>query len=418
MAWENGEVSTPADTAAEVRAFYESHPYPAPLKSLDEHRKLYRNPDRRRALSLLLWPTELPRAGREILVAGCGTSQAAAYAMREADAHVTGIDVSETSLGHTQELQRKYGLRNLDLHRLAIEEVRELGQTFDEIVCTGVLHHLPDPDVGLRALRGVLGRDGAIHVMVYGTYGRCGISMMQEYCRLLGVCANEEELQDLGALIGALSDDHPIAAVAKRAKDFRRPDALADALLHPQDRAYTVPELYAWLGRCGLTFARWFEQAPYLPQCGAIANMPHASRLRSLPPPTQHAAVELLRGTMTRHNFIAYRDDRDGERQPITFDGAAWRAYVPLRLPWTLCIRERLPHGAAAVLINRAHTYPDLALPIDSAEARVFAAIDGKRSADEIVRSAAGADGAERGRKFIERLWAYDQVVLDASGSH
>lgn len=411
-------ISASPDPADEVRAFYERRPYPAPLKSLDEHRKLYQNPDRRRALSLLLWPTEKPRAGRQILVAGCGTSQAAAYAMREPDAHVTGIDVSESSLSHTRELQGKYGLRNLDLRRLAVEEAGTLRRMFDHVVCTGVLHHLPDPDAGLRSLRAVLARDGAMHVMVYATYGRAGIYVMQEYCRLLGIRANEEELQDLGATIGALADDHPIADVAKRAKDFRRPDALADALLHPQDRSYTAPELYAWLARCGLTFARWFEQAPYLPQCGAMASLPHAARLRSLPAPSQHAAVELLRGTMTRHNFIAYRDDRSGESQPIVFDGEAWRRYVPLRLPWTLCLRERLPSGAAAVLINRAHTYPDLALPIDSAEARIFAAIDGKRTVDEIVRSAGGAHDAERARRFIERLWAYDQVVLDASGSH
>ncbi len=134
--------------------------------------------------------------------------------------------------------------------------------------------------------------------------------MMQEYCRLLGIGATEAELRELGTTIGALSADHPIAGVSRRAKDFRNPDALADALLHPQDRAYTVPQLYAWLERCGLSFGRWFEQAPYLPQCGAIARTPHAARLVSLSPPLQHAAVELLRGTMAKHNFIAYRDDR------------------------------------------------------------------------------------------------------------
>jgi hypothetical protein len=187
--------------------------------------------------------------------------------------------------------------------------------------------------------------------------------------------------------------------------------------LHPLDRAYTVPQLYAWLGRCGLKFGRWYEQAPYLPRCGAIAGMPHAARLRSLPPPSQHAAVELLRGTMIGHNFIAYRDDCAGKNQPVAFDGDAWRAYVPLRLPWTLCIRERLPAGAAAVLINRAHAYPDLALPINSEEACVFAAIDGKRTIEEILSSAAGSDGTERARRFIERLWDYDQIVFDASGS-
>jgi SAM-dependent methyltransferase len=401
-----------------VRAFYEDHPYPAPISDLDRHRELYRNPDRRRALSLLLWPTEKQRSDREILVAGCGTSQAATYALREPDAHVTAIDISETSLSHTRDLQQKYSLRNLDLHRLAIEQVEELGGKFDQIVCTGVLHHLPDPDLGLRALHNVLAPHGAMHLMVYATYGRAGIYMMQEYCRLLGVGASDEELRELGTTIVALPPDHPIADVARRTKDFRNPDALADALLHPQDRAYTVAQLYAWLERCRLSFGRWCEQAPYLPRCGAIARMPHAARLAALAPLLQHAAVELLRGTMTKHSFIAYRDDRAGPSQPITFDGDAWRGWVPLRLPWTLSIRDRVPPGSAAVLINRAHTYPDLALPIDAAQARVLEAIDGNRSVDQILRDAARGNSDEQARRFIEQLWEYDQIAFDATASH
>jgi 2-polyprenyl-3-methyl-5-hydroxy-6-metoxy-1,4-benzoquinol methylase len=403
-------------SAGEVRAFYDRHPYPAPIDNLDRYRDLYRNPKRRRAQSLLLWP-KTPPANREILIAGCGTSQAARYALREPDAHVTAIDISQTSLHHTRDLQRKYGLRNLDLHRLAIERVGELGKNFDQIVCTGVLHHLPDPDVGLRSLRGALAPNGAMHLMVYATYGRAGIYMMQEYCRLLGLGTSKAELRDLGAVISALSIDHPISGVARRTKDFRHLDTLADALLHPQDRAYTVPQLYAWLDRCGVSFGRWFEQAPYLPRCGAIAVSPHAARLISLSPQLQHAAVELLRGTMTRHSFVAYRDDRPNEGQSITFNGDAWRGYVPLRLPWTMCIRDRLPPGSAAVLVNPAHTYPDLALPIAAAQERILAAIDGMRSIDEVLRCAAGPMSDEEGRRFIECLWEYDQIVLEVPGS-
>jgi 2-polyprenyl-3-methyl-5-hydroxy-6-metoxy-1,4-benzoquinol methylase len=187
-------MSGPSDPADEVRAFYESHPYP-PLSNLDRHRELYRNPDRRRAVSHLLWPTRKPRPDRKILIAGCGTSQAVIHAMREPDAQVVGIDISEASLGHTRDLQRKYGLRNLELRRLAIEDVGGLGETFDEIVCTGVLHHLPNPDLGLRSLRAALAQDGALHIMVYAAYGRAGVYMMREYCRLLGVRATEEELR-------------------------------------------------------------------------------------------------------------------------------------------------------------------------------------------------------------------------------
>ena len=111
------------------------------------------------------------------------------------------------------------------------------------------------------------------------------------------------------------------------AMDINHPDALADALLHPNDRAYTVPQLYAWLERCGMSFGRWVEQAPYLAQCGMVAKTPHAERLAALPAPQQHAAVELLRGTMFRHNLIAYRDDRTG-REPADRLRRRWLAHV------------------------------------------------------------------------------------------
>ena len=93
-----------------------------------------------------------------MLVAGCGTSQAARHALRRPSAHVIGIDISETSIRHTLELKQKYNLSNLDVHQLPIEQVEELGEVFDPIVCTGVLHHLSDPQSGLRALRDGFGR--------------------------------------------------------------------------------------------------------------------------------------------------------------------------------------------------------------------------------------------------------------------
>ena len=201
---------------AELRDFYEKMPYPTPLTSLDEHRALYNNPERRRALFHLMWPTEKLRGNLEILVAGCGTSQAAKYALREPNARITAIDVSETSLIHTRALQEKYGLDNLTLHQLSIMDVQKLGQTYDHIVCTGVLHHLADPELGLRSLRNVLKPEGAMQIMVYAKYGRTGIYMFQEYCRLLGVAPSQKELIELGEVLGELPEDHPLASCCAR----------------------------------------------------------------------------------------------------------------------------------------------------------------------------------------------------------
>jgi len=396
----------------EVRDFYERMPYPAPLTNLDEHLDLYRNPERRRALFHLVWPAGRPRSGQEILVAGCGTSQAVRHALREPDARITAIDISQASLDHTRKLQQKYKVENLALHRLSVLDVAALGRTFDQILCTGVLHHLPDPDAGLQALRSVLKPDGAMQIMVYAAYGRTGIYMMQEYCRLLGVAAVDSELRTLGEVLTSLPEDHPLTSLMRKVKDFRHPDALADALLHPQDRAYTVPQVYQWLDRCGMSFGRWLEQAPYLPQCGVLAKTPHAARLDALPEPAQHAAVELFRGAITRHTFIACRSDRPAQCRPIRFTGEQWRSYVPIRLPWTVCVRDRVPPGSVAVLLNPAHRHADLILPINAAQAHLLDLIDGTRTLGEI--SATAKDEA-RTLQFFQQLWRYDQLVFDSS---
>jgi SAM-dependent methyltransferase len=400
----------------QVRDFYERMPYPAPLTSLDEHRDLYKNRNRRRAEFHLIWPTKEPRGDQEILVAGCGTSQAARYALREPDARITAIDVSDASLRYTRDLQRKYNLQNLALHQLPIERVRELGRSFDLVVCTGVLHHLADPDSGLRALHDVLRPSGAMRLMVYAPYGRAGIYMIQEYCRLLEIAGSAMDLQTLGAALKTLPAEHPISSLLRRSKDFWRPEAMADALLHPRDRAYTVPEIYDWLDRCEMSFGRWIEQAPYVAQCGILADSPHALRIAALPSRLQHAAAELFRGTMVSHSFIAYRNNSLLESQPITFVDDRWRDYIPIALPWTVCVRERSPPGSVAVLINRSHTFTDLILTVSSFEERLLGAIDGNRTLADILRLALpDGDGEARALRFFERLWLYDQVVFDAS---
>lgn len=190
---------------------------------------------------------------------------------------------------------------------------------------------------------------------------------------------------------------------------------MADALLHPCDRSYAVPQLMAFLDRAELVFGRWLRQAPYLPWCGALATSPHHSKLTALPLEDQYAAIELFRGTMTRHSLIAYGHDAPTKTYTIDFSGENWWQYVPIRLADTIVVHERVPASAAAVLINRNHNYTDLYLPIDAQRERLIEAIDGKRRIADMGR--ASADPA-LARDFFQQLWRWDQVAFDASGAN
>jgi SAM-dependent methyltransferase len=407
------------DVTSEVRDFYDRYPYPPPVDNLERYQQLWQDPQRRRVDYHLFWPNRSYREDQSILIAGCGTSQAAKHALRWPKAQVTGIDCSATSMHHTEKLKRKHKLTNLRVHHLEIERVNDLGMSFDQIVCTGVLHHLVDPDAGLRALRSALKPDGVMHLMVYAPYGRAGIYMLQEFCRRVGMHASDGEIRDLIRALGALPSGHPLQTLLTHAPDFRREAALADALLHPQDRAYSVSQLFNFIEKAGLTFGRWLRQAAYSVRCGVIAKIPQATRMARLSLTEQSAAIELFRGTMVRHSVVAYRSDSPTDPRQLNFAGDSCLDYVPIRMSDTICVQDHLPPGAAAVLINQTHTDRDLFLPIDSIEKRLFDAIDGIRTIRDIVEkiplSSHRTTNVDIARDFFERLWWHDQVVFDAS---
>lgn len=398
-----------------VCEFYTDHPYPPPVENLDRARDEWQDENRQRAEFHLFWPHNHYRDDLDILIAGCGTWQAAKYALCRPAARVVGIDVSTTSLEHTARLQHKYELTNLALEQIPIERVTDLNQRFDLIVCTGVLHHLADPDAGLCALRSALKPDGAIYLMVYAPYGRAGVYLLQDYCRRLRIGTSPQEIDDLATVVEALPPHHPLATLLRGSRDASNANALADALLNPRDRSFSVPQVFDFIERNGLEFGRWYWQAPYLSQCGSIAETPHAKRITELSEREQYAAMELWRGTMTCHSLVASRSGTRRNSASFSFAGNRWTSFVPLRLPNTMCVQQRLPAGAAGVLLNRSHPFHDLILVINAQEKRMFDSVDGRRSIAEIVDDT--DIGSINPHDFFQKLWSYDQVVFDLSQS-
>jgi SAM-dependent methyltransferase len=401
------------DSASDaVRELYERWPFPVPADNLDDFRDGKMVPRGTPSASFYLyWPAKPARNDLDILIAGCGTNHAVEYALWEPNARIVAIDISQNSLNATQRLIEKYQLKNVELHRLPLERIGELNREFDFISTTGVLHHLPDPDAGLRALRSVLKIDGSIYVMVYAKYGRLGVYMLQDYARLVGVDLGEASIADFHAVIKHLPGDHPLMPFWKSYENVS-PTQLADTYLHPQDRAYSVLDIYQWLDRTGMKLQRWFYQAAYSPRACELAMTPHLPKVLQLPDADQHAAVELFRGHLKKHYFVACRDDRPIESYQIKFDEPHWRTLIPGRLQTAAVQQVQNRPGIAGQLFNSGHEFPVLPACISTADLPLYLAMDGVKSLGEIAESDKSPNAATHTLNLYRDLWNFDHVMF------
>jgi SAM-dependent methyltransferase len=160
-----------------IQAFYEKYPHPDPIPELPA--AVLTGEGRLEGCPSwcfhVYWPRAEFRGDLDVLIAGCGTTQAAIYGVSLPQARIVAIDVSGESLASSTALCRKHGVSNVQHRKLNLEQAAELESSFDLVISTGVLHHLPDPDAGLNALRDVLRPEGSLNLMVYActTCRRC-----------------------------------------------------------------------------------------------------------------------------------------------------------------------------------------------------------------------------------------------------
>lgn len=387
-----------------VQAQYERWIYPEPIEDLESWLAggAFSVGDAKDCGDIF-WPATGYREGMNILVAGCGANQAARYALQHPTARVTGIDLSAASLAHEEKLKAKHGLDNLTLRQMKLEDAAELGQSFDFIASSGVLHHLPDPVAGLKALGGALDRDGVIYIMLYGRYGRAPVYMMQDLFRLLDVEQTEDGLTLVKETIRLLPAEHPLRAYQGRSTDMKFDAGLVDLFLHRQDRPYSVPEVMDFVHEAGMAFQAWIQPAFYNPDGAIPDNHPLYHRLDKLPDEERWAAMELFGGLHSRHDFCVCRTDRPLDSYYIDFRHPEFpgRA-VPLPRGSSLA-----PAAAGKPAMLTGPQRPPLTLPPPLVA--IFGQIDGKRTIGECLQSAPVNAPPEmlrqHGFRFFRTLW-------------
>jgi 2-polyprenyl-3-methyl-5-hydroxy-6-metoxy-1,4-benzoquinol methylase len=108
-----------------------------------------------------------------VLVAGCGTGrQAIRLASYFNDLNVVAIDLSGRSLAYATLQAKKYNVENIQFIQADILEFSNFPMLFDIIECSGVLHHMENPEQGLQSLQQLLSPTGVMKIALYSEAAR------------------------------------------------------------------------------------------------------------------------------------------------------------------------------------------------------------------------------------------------------
>ena len=225
--------------SAKVQAQYEENPYPRWVRT--------------QSVFSPATISGMPAAPR-ILVAGCGTGQHAIQtARRFAGAKVLAVDISRASLAYAQRKTRELGIENIEYRQADILALGALGERFDLIDSSGVLHHLEDPFEGWRVLASLRKPGGLMRIGLYSAAGRRPVARARELIAAEGFTADAAGIRACRAAIRARADDPLLAAIARN-EDFYSMSGCRDLLFHVHEVCFSLPQIEAMIARLGLRF--------------------------------------------------------------------------------------------------------------------------------------------------------------------
>jgi 2-polyprenyl-3-methyl-5-hydroxy-6-metoxy-1,4-benzoquinol methylase len=156
-------------TDQRLAAQYEAYPYPHRDPRDEAKRLVVGSPGHLREVDYWVFGATRP-ASRPLraLIAGGGSGDATIMlaqqmAQEGREGTVTWLDRSAAALKIARSRAAARGLTNIVWEQRSLLDLPESGLgPFDYIDCCGVLHHLPDPEAGLRALLSVLAPGGGM----------------------------------------------------------------------------------------------------------------------------------------------------------------------------------------------------------------------------------------------------------------
>ena len=189
---------------------------------------------------------------QNVLIAGCGTGQQLVYKTSYENSNIVAIDLSLSSLAFAKRKMQELKHNNIEFLQGDILSLNSLNKKFDVIECVGVLHHLKNPEDGLRILLDNLEPKGYLKLGLYSEYARKHIVALREFVKINNFKSNINDIRKFREL--AKSNKENIFQKINYNFDFYSTSSVRDLIFHVQEHRYTLPKISNLLKKFDLEF--------------------------------------------------------------------------------------------------------------------------------------------------------------------
>ena len=180
--WMNEWPSDKPDVTKVMQAFYEKTPFP----NYDEFdgSEALRLKARKSVLARLL--DEQIKYGSTILEVGCGTGQLSNFLGMTWGRNVIGADACLHSLQLAEKFRRENEIKGTRFLQMNLFRPVFAPESFDLVICSGVLHHTSDPYLGFQTIAKLVKRGGYILIGLYNRYSRLATDFRRVWFKFSG----------------------------------------------------------------------------------------------------------------------------------------------------------------------------------------------------------------------------------------
>lgn len=187
--------------------------------------------------------------GKHILDMGCGTGEYALWYAMKGAGKVTGIDLSDGSLGIARERQEQGNFGNVEFLKMDLLECDFPDNSFDYSYSVGVLHHTGDPFRGFKHLVRVTKPGGIVIVSLYNTYSRRILRSKQTICKWLGGDNIDKRVEWGEKLFGGT-----LRKLDKRYHGLNTKQIAYDIFGFPHESLHSAGEVLGWLDKTNVEY--------------------------------------------------------------------------------------------------------------------------------------------------------------------